>query len=85
MDFPVNTQLQRDWFRRIFSEIDAPHNLIYIDLNNEDCLMQIDKRRIEQPERAETDTQEMFEQVTKYFVEPQPGEEFNLTVVRNNA
>lgn len=85
MDFPANTVSQRDWFRDIFSEIDAPHDLVYIELGNEDCLRQIEKRRIEQPERAETDTQEMFENVTKYFVEPKKNEDFNLTIVRKNA
>ena len=85
MDFPANTVSQRDWFRDIFSEIEAPHNLVYIELGNEDCLRQIEKRRIEQPERAETDTQEMFEQVTKYFVEPKSSEGFNLTIVRKYA
>jgi len=85
LDFPANTVSQREWFRDIFSEIEAPHNLVYIELDNEDCLRQIEKRRIQQPERAATDTQEMFEQVTKYFVEPQSDEKFNLTVVRKNA
>ena len=85
MDFPANTVSQRDWFRDIFSEIEAPHNLVYIELDNEDCLRQIEKRRIEQPERAATDTQEVFEQVTKHFIEPRSDEGFNLTVVRKNA
>lgn len=45
LDFPANTLSQRDWFRSIFSEIEAPHNLVYIDLSNEICLKQIEKRR----------------------------------------
>jgi len=85
MDFPANTISQRDWFRDIFSEIKAHHDLVYIELDNEDCLRQIKKRRTEQPERAATDTQEMFEHVTKYFVEPKPDEGFNVTVVGRNA
>jgi shikimate kinase len=85
MDFPANTISQRDWFRGIFSEIEAHHDLVYIEIDNEDCLRQIEKRRIEQPERAATDTQEMFEQVTKHFVEPKPDEGFNVTMVGKNA
>ncbi len=85
MDFPANTLSQRDWFRIIFSEIDAPHNLVYINLPNEICLKQIDKRRIEQPERAATDTPAMFEQVTRYFTAPTPDEGFNVTMVTQNA
>ncbi|KHT51970.1 cell division protein ZipA [Alteromonas marina] len=85
MDFPANTLSQRDWFRGIFSEIEAPHNLIYIDLPNADCLKQIEKRRKEQPERSATDTPDMFEQVTKYFMAPIPDEGFNLIAVAKSA
>ena len=85
MDFPANTLSQRDWFRSIFSEIEAPHNLIYIDLSNEVCLKQIEKRRKEQPERMATDTPDMFEQVTKYFMAPTAEEGFNTTKVAQNA
>lgn len=82
MDFPANTIAQREWLKSIFSEIDAPHNLIYIDLPNQVCLEQIEKRRIEQPERAATDTVEVFEAVTKYFVAPKPEEGFNITAIK---
>ncbi|MBO1256256.1 ATP-binding protein [Alteromonas sp. 5E99-2] len=81
MDFPANTVAQRNWFRSVFTEIDAQHNLVYIDLPNEVCLSQIEKRRREQPERAATDTPIMFEQVTKYFVAPSLDEGFNITIV----
>ncbi len=85
MDFPANTIRQREWFRSIFSAIQAPHNLIYIDFPNDVCIEQIAKRRVEQPERAATDTAEMFEQVTKYFVAPSPEEGFNTMIVSKNA
>jgi predicted kinase len=85
MDFPANTIQQRDWFKAIFSEIQAQHELVYIDQPNEICLEQIAKRRIEQPERAATDTDEMFELVTKYFVAPTSDEGFNTTVISENA
>ena len=81
MDFPANTVAQRNWFRSVFTEIDVQHNLVYIDLPNEVCLSQIEKRRREQPERAATDTPIMFEQVTKYFVAPSLDEGFNITIV----
>lgn len=85
MDFPANTIPQRVWFRSIFSEIQAPHELIHIDQPNDVCIVQIEKRRTEQPERAATDTKEMFELVTKHFVVPTPDEGFNTTVVAGNA
>lgn len=85
MDFPANTIPQREWLKSIFSEIQAPHELIYIDQPNEVCLRQIEKRRTEQPERAATDTEEMFELVTKHFVAPTPDEGFNTTVIAANT
>ena len=81
MDFPANTLGQRKWFRSIFSEIRAPHRLIFIDLPNETCLERIAKRRSEQPGRAATDTPEMFAQVTHYFAPPTADEGFTTTVV----
>lgn len=85
MDFPANTTSQRQWFRSIFSEVKAPHSLIYIDVSNEICLNRIDKRRNEQPERSGTDTAEMFEQVTQYFVEPSEDEGFNITRITQSV
>ena len=80
MDFPANTVFQREWFKSIFSEIDASHELIYLDVSNEICLKQIAKRRLDHPERALTDTKAMFEQVTKYFVEPCSEEGLNISI-----
>ena len=85
MDFPANTLAQREWFKSIFSEIEAPHELNYIDLSNEDCLKQIEKRRLQQPQRATTDTREMFDQVTKHFVAPGSEEGFNTTIFKMSA
>ena len=81
MDFPANTIKQREWFREIFTEIQARHSLIYLDIPNEVCKEQIEKRRAEQPERNGTDTAEMFEMVTKYFMPPTAEEGFNVTIV----
>lgn len=85
LDFPANTISQKNWFRDIFSEIDAPHNLVYIDVADEICLLQIEKRRIEQPDRAATDTVEMFTQMTKYFVARETEEGFNIIDVQKYA
>lgn len=85
MDFPANTVSQREWFRVIFSEVDTPHTLVFIDLPNEVCLQQISKRRIEQPEREATDTAEMFEALTKYFVAPKISEGFNIVHIETTS
>lgn len=50
MDFPANTQSQRKWFLDMVLDINANHQLIYLNLNNEQCLRQIAQRRKEQPE-----------------------------------
>lgn len=85
MDFPANTIAQRDWLKSIFSEIGVAHELIYLKVSDEVCLKQIAKRRDDQPERVATDTEDMFVQVTKYFVEPSPDEGFNLTIIERYA
>jgi len=85
MDFPANTSSQRAWLRSIFTEVGATHTMIYLDVPDVVCLEQIAKRRIEQPERAATDTAEMFAAVTKHFVEPSPGEGFNVVRISPSA
>ena len=78
MDFPANTLGQRDWFRSIFTEIEAPHQMIYIEATDAICLERIAKRREQQPERRATDTPEMFAQMSQYFVVPTADEAFNI-------
>ena len=44
-------------------------------------MKQIEKRKKEQPERAQFDTEEVFRMVTTYFEPPEESEEFNVEVV----
>jgi len=85
LDFPANTVNQRKWFKELISEVNAPNELIYLNVSNDVCLKQIEKRRIEQPERAIYDTESMFNEVSKYFQEPDESEGFNIQVVERNA
>ncbi|MEG0383284.1 MAG: ATP-binding protein [Solibacillus sp.] len=78
MDFPGNTLKQRKWFLDIASEVNANHQLIFLNLNNEQCLHQIAQRRNEQPERATFDTEETFIHVTKFFEAPEASEGLNI-------
>ena len=78
MDFPANTPGQRAWLRSIFEEVGAPHELIYLDVSDELCLENLSKRRAEQPDRAATDTEEMFRAMSCYFSEPSEDEGFNI-------
>jgi len=81
MDFPANTVSQRNWFRTLFAEVEAPHSLIYINLSDEECYKRVMKRRSENPQRAKTDTKEIFDQVTKHFMEPSTDEGFTIIEV----
>ncbi|MEH7385456.1 ATP-binding protein [Bacillus sp. JJ1521] len=78
MDFPGNTQKQRKWLLDIASEVNARHQLIFLNLNNEQCLRQIAQRRNEQPERAALDTEAVFIQVTSFFEAPEASEGLNI-------
>jgi adenylate kinase family enzyme len=85
MDFPANTVSQRKWFKTLFSEINAPHEMIYINISDEICLKQMVQRRIEQPERASFDTEEVFHYVTSFFEEPSADEGFNIKRIDRNV
>jgi hypothetical protein len=85
MDFPANTVSQRKWFKTIFSETNAPHELIYLNISDVICLKQIAQRRIEQPERASFDTEEVFHHVTSFFEEPSTAEGFNIQRIERSV
>ncbi len=65
----------------IASEVNANHQLIFLNVTNEQCLRQIAQRRNEQPERAAFDTEEMFHHVTKFFEAPEASEGLNTIEV----
>ena len=85
MDFPANTKIQREWFENLASDAKAQYELIYLKVGNDICLRQIEKRRIEQPERSAFDNEAVFNQVTKYFEAPQENEKLNLLVIERNV
>ena len=85
MDFPANTVKQRAWFTSLCLEINSEYELWYLDLSNEQCLSQIAKRRVEQPARAQFDTEAVFHTVTQYFEAPTDSENINLVRVAGNA
>lgn len=82
MDFPANTENQRQWIKDIFSEHGIPHKLVYLEASNPLCLKRIMQRRITNPERQHFDTEEIFLQVNRYFQPPSDNEEFNIEVIR---
>ncbi|UTF58605.1 ATP-binding protein [Gilvimarinus sp. DA14] len=78
LDFPANTRAQRQWFHDIFTEVGAEHRLVYIEQTDAVCLARIKQRRETEPGRAQTDTPEMFAQVSRYFEAPSAEEGFNI-------
>lgn len=85
LDFAANTRNSRQWFLKIAESAGVDHEAIYLDVPNETCLKQVEKRKEEQPERAQFDTPEMFELVTQYFEEPGLDEGINLRVIASQV
>lgn len=83
MDFPANTINQRAWFNGLCNEIECNHELIYLDLSNAQCLLQIAKRRDEQPERAQFDNEAVFYHVTNFFEPPSENEGLNVIRIKH--
>lgn len=81
MDFPGNTQKQRKWLSNIASEINVSHKLIYLNIPDETCLQRLKQRNIENPERANFDTLETFNYVSKYFEKPIESERLNIVEI----
>ena len=79
LDFPANTPKQRAWLKAISDEVEAEHRLYFLDVEDEICLSRIEKRAKEQPERAKTDTREMFFALLPYY---SPPEEDGLNVLK---
>lgn len=82
MDFPANTVRQREWFKQLCTEIACGHELVFLDLSNEQCLSQVAKRRVEQPERAQFDTEAVFNHVTSFFETPLENEGFKIIYIK---
>lgn len=85
MDFAANTVQQRAWFKTLLVDTGAPHELIHVDTPDDVCLERIAQRRLEQPDRAATDTEAMFRAVTAHFSAPESAEGFNLVTLHNGT
>lgn len=81
LDFPGNTKKQRAWFKAICAPCQIPHKVYYLAVDDEVCLMRLRQRRIDQPERAKFDTEEVFKEVTRYFEPPEESEKLNVEII----
>ncbi len=81
MDFPANTRRQRAWLKSIGDECGVGLRLIYLEASDEVCLKRLQKRCIEQPERAAFDNEAVFRQVSQLFEPPSEEEGFHIEVI----
>ncbi|MEB8211214.1 ATP-binding protein [Staphylococcus succinus] len=82
LDFPGNTTIQRKWLLSIASEINGNHQLIFLNINDDQCLKRINKRRNEEPAREQFDTEETFEYVSSFFETPKFSEGLNIIEIK---
>lgn len=82
LDFPGNTKTQRKWLLSVASEINANHQLIFLNISDDKCLKQINIRRSEEPEREQFDTKKTFEYVSSFFEPPEFSEGLNIIEIK---
>ena len=78
LDYPANTENQRNWFRLIFEEKNIPHILHFVDKNDEKCKQQLKIRSKNKPEGSPFTTDKEFDAINKYFQAPLETEGFNI-------
>jgi predicted kinase len=78
IDFPANTQKQREWFKEILEIANVDHFLHYVDKPDDVCKMQLRKRNEGLPKDAPLISEEVFDAITKYFEPPHGNEGFNI-------
>lgn len=81
LDFPGNTRTQRAWFRGIFEQANADHELHFVDASDDVCKRQLEERSRGLPPGTPWTTDAEFEAITVYFEPPSDDEKF--TVVRH--
>lgn len=78
LDFPGNTQSQRNWFRILIETAGVEHELHYIDATDDVCKNQLKLRSRALPAGAPWTTEEEFEAITALFQAPAETERFNV-------
>ncbi|NJL87982.1 MAG: ATP-binding protein [Leptolyngbyaceae cyanobacterium SM1_1_3] len=78
LDFPGNTKTQRAWFRELFENANAAHELHYIDVTDELCKLQLRERSKELAQGFAFTSDAEFDALTKHFQVPSPDENFNV-------
>ena len=78
LDFPGNTQVQRQWFREIIEGAKVEHELHFVDTPDDLCKRQLSQRSATLPADSAWTTDAEFDAITAYFQAPTDDEEFNV-------
>jgi len=78
LDFPANTNKQRNHLRSIFEVADVSHILHYVEASDEKCKKQLKKRNENNPEQVAFTSEEEFDSINQYFQAPSENEYFNI-------
>lgn len=78
LDFPANTQKNREWMMSIIKESGASHRLHYLKVSDDVCKSRL-RARNEEGTHDFAATDQQFEVITRYFSAPMPEEGFNIT------
>lgn len=78
LDFPGNTPKQRAWFRQLFEQAQADHELHFIDATDDRCKLQLRQRSKDLPANAPFTTDAEFDAITAYFQSPTLEEGFHI-------
>lgn len=80
LDFPANTVIQRKWIRDIVVQAGAHSEFHYLNCSDGICKAQLKERAVTEPERHATDTEEMFNAISRYFEAPSDDEGFDILI-----
>jgi predicted kinase len=79
LDFAGNTVRQRAWMRSVVDEAQVAHELHHLDVADEICKQRLRQRNASGTHEFQVSDEE-YEQFTRHFVPPGPGEGFNVIV-----
>ncbi|MCK2175086.1 AAA family ATPase [Enterobacter asburiae] len=78
LDFPANTQKNREWMMSIIKESGASNQLHYLKVSDEVCKSRLRARNTEGMHEFSASDQQ-FDIITRYFEEPTTDEGFDIT------
>src|SRR3954464_3727498 len=79
LDFPANTVRNRSWMRSLITGANAAHELHLLDVPDTICKQRLRERNAAGEHPFQVSEAE-YDQFTRYFVPPGPGECFNIVV-----